>query len=312
MQVSLNNNMDSQATFQVVYDGDAVEQGEMDVRDLAPALLSLGWLIEEANRRANGNDQPVAVKFKAVEKGSLVVNLLLDVPFWQSLTSLFTGPEASALNQLLAILTGAGGVGTGIFVAIKQLRKKPIESITNGPGNTVYITIQGDVNVIQMNRTVFEMSQDPKVRVEAAKVIRPIEKPGVDMFYLTTDKQVPPPELVITKEDLPAFASDASLEPAENLSTVLLQLVNPDLTDANTKWRFTDGNSKFNASIGDADFLAAVHERKVLFGHNDAIRAELVQRQTFKGGQLRTEYEIRKVLQYFSGGIPPTQHRLEI
>lgn len=308
----LNTNMDSQATFQVVYDGDAVEQGEMDIRDLAPALLSLGWLIEEANRRANGTDQPVSVKFKAVAKGSLVVNLLLDVPFWQSLTSLFTGPEATALNQLLAILTGGGTVGGGLFVAIKRLRKKSIDTIAAGPNNTVYITVQGDLNVIQMNRTVFEMSQDPKVRMEAAKVIRPIEKPGVDMFYLTTDNQTPAAELIVTKDDLPAFASEAPVEPAENVSIVLLQLISPDLTNANTKWRFTDGNSKFNASIGDVEFLATVHDRKVLFGHNDAIRAELVQRQTAKAGVLRTEYVIKKVIQYFPGGIPPTQNTIEM
>jgi hypothetical protein len=309
-------NMNSNASFQVVYDGPAVEQGEMDVRDLAPALMSLGWLIEDANHRINGDERPVSVRFKAVEKGSLIVNLALDVSLWQTFTGLFTSPESSAVEQLLSIVTGvgtvAGAVGGSIFWAIKKLRGRNIESVTPGSNNTVYVLLQGDNATVQLNRIAFDMAQDPRVRMEASKVIKPLEKEGVEEFYLQTGGIAPDPEQKITKEDLPFFLNEERPDQVEDVSVVLLQLIHPDLTDANSKWRFTDGNGRFNASIGDTAFLQQVQSRTLLFGHGDAIRAELVRRQAMRGSQLRTEYEIRRVLNYYSGGIPPAQQALPL
>ncbi|MFH1620779.1 MAG: hypothetical protein ABIB04_01705 [Patescibacteria group bacterium] len=60
-------------SFRISYDGPALASHEMDVRELAPALLAIGGIFEEANKELNGERVKVAVNMKAVEPGSVEV-----------------------------------------------------------------------------------------------------------------------------------------------------------------------------------------------------------------------------------------------
>jgi hypothetical protein len=62
--------MASEADFEIVYDGEAVRNGEMDVRALAPALLSLGDLFQESNRVLNGDRAGISVNVRAEFRGA--------------------------------------------------------------------------------------------------------------------------------------------------------------------------------------------------------------------------------------------------
>jgi len=78
--------------FQVKYDGPALADHTMDVRDLAPALLSIGKLVREASEELHpGLDLNVHVK--NVGEGCFITELLLHA---QPAVDLFAGDEVAA------------------------------------------------------------------------------------------------------------------------------------------------------------------------------------------------------------------------
>ena len=51
----------SRATFTIAYDGPALTNHTMDVRDLAPAMLAVGQLCDAANVVLNGERSKIQV-----------------------------------------------------------------------------------------------------------------------------------------------------------------------------------------------------------------------------------------------------------
>lgn len=49
----------SKASLKVIYDGEAVQLGSMDVVDLAPSLLAVGHLFRRANEIVNGPEAKI-------------------------------------------------------------------------------------------------------------------------------------------------------------------------------------------------------------------------------------------------------------
>ena len=70
--------MSSSAKFHIIYDGPALKENNIDVRDLAPSLLALSDTIEVANNILNRGRAKVALNIKASFKsGSFGVDLNL-------------------------------------------------------------------------------------------------------------------------------------------------------------------------------------------------------------------------------------------
>src|SRR5581483_11505826 len=100
-----------EADFAIVYDGPALETGQMPVRDLAPALLALGELYTEASKIVYPKQPPVSLNVKANERGSFLVWLALQAgDTWDTMRDLLVSQDATAIANLMQIVSGAHGM----------------------------------------------------------------------------------------------------------------------------------------------------------------------------------------------------------
>lgn len=58
----------SDANFSLIFEGTSAENGEIDIKDLAPSLMALGDLIQAANAEINGEKARIAVKLQATKR----------------------------------------------------------------------------------------------------------------------------------------------------------------------------------------------------------------------------------------------------
>ena len=148
----------------------------MDVKDLAPALLSLGQAFDRANSLLNGNKATINLHIKALSPGgSFDIALILcqalqgasDVISWDWLTS-----AVSLREVLIGTPTGV----LGLVMLIKQLKgQKPKQTETkNG------IVFEADNIKITVSKEVAKLFNDKITRDLLEGVVRPLQRPGIE------------------------------------------------------------------------------------------------------------------------------------
>jgi len=98
------------ADLQILYDGEALRTGSMDVRELAPALLALGDLCERTNKLLNGDDTKVALHVHAdFKRGSFQVHVdLVQAQAALDAVSALFPHDSKAPKKFLSCCSAAG------------------------------------------------------------------------------------------------------------------------------------------------------------------------------------------------------------
>ncbi len=301
----------------VTYDGPALDGGIMDVRDLAPALMSLGKLFENANRVLYGDRSRIAVRVKAgFRTGSFEIDLSLAQTYISQMRDLLAGQSGTALANLLTILGFSGltastlvGVPVGLFALLKRLRgRKPSRAFVLEDGN-VRLELSIDEWVV-VPRETLELYRDLNVRADAYGALRPLEKTGIDKFSVRpTETPKDRPVEVVTKDDLPSFEP-----PEQKDETIVSQqhraafsIVNLSFSEDN-KWRLFDGQNTVWAHIADQTFIDQVNRNEISFSKGDILICQVVSEQWQTSSGLRTETRIVRVEEHRSAakqmGLP--------
>ncbi len=296
----------SDSNFSLIFNGPAVDNGEIDVKDLAPALMALGELIQAANAEINGERARIAVKLRATKKGSFEVDMTLVQSFQEQATLLIDSLSGhkdglAAAKDLAEIIFNVGAAGAasvgGFFALIKWLRNKKPDRVETKGGDT-YIHI-GDTHFVT-NAHAVALAENLEVREQAKNFVAVLSKEGIDEIATRRGQKE---KLTIKKSeahyfDLPQIEEE-TLEDVER--EMFLQIDSLSFKEGN-KWRMTDGGEPFYAVLEDVDFLNRIAKGEVSFSKNDYLHCLVHEYQTRTvKGQLRKERKIIRVIEHKLG-----------
>lgn len=294
------NDMNAKVHFSIKYDGPALVSHQMDVRELAPALIALSELLEQSNKAAFPDASEVRVNVQGNFKGgSFGVDLIAVQSMAQQIVSLLSGPEATAAANLFAILSGLGLLGAGgVIGAIKWLKGRKPSAIRFENDKTVFeLRTQETIETYEADLIAGKLYQTRVVRQALAKVVKPLEREGIDVFACGQDGAV---EAVVEKVDVPWFdlaASEADVV-SDNISEGVLLQIESAVFKEDNKWRFSDGANSLYAEISDEGFLQRINSGDERFGKGDVLVVDLRKVQTITDNGLKLEYIVVKVREH--------------
>lgn len=291
--------MSESIRFEVVYAGSALDSNEMDARELAPALVAIADLLEEANRLVNGEAAQVKVNVRgSFKSGSFGIDFTLFYDWLKNLlSSLNSDPISGALN-LLEIVGLAGSGAAGVIQLIKRIKGRNITKAEELPDGRVIFTIEENER-IETRGEVVKLYRSRKVREALDDAIyRQLERDGIDEFRASVSARLPE---VINKESHALYiAPEFPEEPlGETVTDAHLQIVALSFNE-NNKWRFSRSYDEqpFFASIKDDEFLGRVDRREIQFAKGDILKVKLRTREGVTNRGLYREYFVDKVLDH--------------
>ena len=290
------------AQFQLIYDGPALDNHEMDIHDLAPALMAIGGLMEEVGNVLYGDKFKIGVSVKGSFKtGCFGVEMIAHAKSIVLETlDLFNNSNTTAVLNAAGIIGLLNYSGGTLIAFLLWLKNRKITKTTVSDDGIVRVFI--DEEHYDIEKSALIMIQNPKIRQAFENIIsKPLARPGIDSFIIVNPDQADTPIITINKADALYFVAPDPGDEKINEQTMIvsLQIISASFAEGN-KWRFTDGGVTFFAEVLDEAFLSRVSSSEEAFAKNDILKAKvrLVQWLTAKG--MRSEHTIIEVLQHRS------------
>lgn len=287
--------------FSILYDGQPVAEGTIDARDLAPALLALADLVDEAAPLIDPNLPRLSLRVRPdFKEGSFEIYLEI-ANLYAKFVSLFSGADAQAWSSFFQIvgLSGAAGVFQLIF---RSKGRKPTK-VTIERKETVTVTFEGDQPFIVDSR-VWALFQNFRARKAIEKILSPLAERGFDLFKI---KHNGSESLSVTEAEAAYFKAPSEHE-GETISEVdtRVVIVSPSFNRGN-KWRVSDGARTLYVAIQDEAFERSVQQGVETFRKGDTLHVTLRTTQWLEDGKLCAEYSLAKVHRHGQG---PDQQKL--
>lgn len=313
--------MDISRKVRIAYNGPGLSSGEMDVRDLAPALLAFASLVNKANE-VIGGEHPVKVLLNqdSIQKGSFDVTMLLDMNVLDQARLLVGMAKDNGLMELLLVLgwcadvkSVAEPVVSGVFHLIKAMAGRNATSINHREDGNVNVVLE-DNSVIVTDGGTLNVYLNVEARKYIEAVVKPVTSDGIESFELRNPEkpEEKEPVLTIRKENISSFAAPEVTPSQEETfpeQEMVVRIISASL-QPNYAWRFSNGETTFQAPITDEQFLKDLADRKYMFGAGDMLHVKYIMKQSITGkGNISLERTITKVIKV----IPkPTQLALPL
>lgn len=283
-----------QANFAVAYDGEALRDHRMSVRDLAPALLGLADVFQAAHETLSPGEPPVSLEIRATDEGSFLVELSL---IHEQIVDALVSPDSLAAGTLIVFITG----GAGLFNFVRKRMRATEESQL--PDGTVRL-LMPDGTYMEFPPEVLALTRQPTIRQGVQSVIAPLSREGIDTLDMRESAHAEP-WVTITEDDVPAITAVVTDDEPRTLlidqQYDQLLTINAPNFDPDKKWKVSDGPGWFWVSMEDPAFRARVERREVVFGKGDRMLARVWLRQwEDDAGEIHTERAVVRVDRYIA------------
>ncbi|MDN7643820.1 hypothetical protein QZM59_22910 [Burkholderia cenocepacia] len=271
----------------------------MDVRELAPALLAFGDLLDALTRALCGDQVRPQVNVRGSFKtGSFGIDFTLATSLLGRMRDMLSGNEGTALAHAVTILTALGIAAPkarkGLFAVLKRLRGREITHVRM-QDRTAVLDVDGDE--LEIDLPVLTLLRDVRVRQATAQVLAPLAREGIEIFAVGTDTEV---YEMVARNEMAWFHAP---EPTDALlldehRKMAFSIVSLAFKDDN-KWRLHDGT----ATITDAGFLSRVNNSQISFSKGDVLLCNVRVQQWQTSDGAKTEYEVTDVLEHRPAGL---------
>jgi len=285
----------SENHFRVIYDGPAVDDGEMEIAQLAPSLLALGKLVEALDTIATGEAGRVRVMVRADPKpGSFDIGLSLD--FIHSVKTWLLSPDVQAMSTLVTLLgLSGGGVAVGLIQAVRWLNKRRVEKKVTLVDGNVRLEVDGG-NTIIVLPAVARAIDDVTVRQQLERFTEPLRQEGINAIRFNDGGDV---QEHITTADAPAFTASQGGEPTSQATFQATYQIKRLYFERGKKWRLSNGAQTILTNIEDEAFWKRIEAAEVAFSADDYLVCEVRMDQWFDGTiGLKTEYVVVRVVKH--------------
>jgi len=292
----------SKTVFEIAYEGPAVD-GTMDVRELAPALLALGDLIENANRVIGDPETQIRVVVRSsFEKGSFQITLELIQTLTEQIKLFLELQSANAPSiKILSFIGFIAGSGISLLNLLKHLRGRPIKKATILENGNVRLELDGEngqFDYIEVDENVIRLYRDYSVRKNLQKVLSPLEREGIDGFSVRKNKEVIEG---ISKDEYNYYIAPEPVSEEKSITNTRKTFVNivEIAFEKGLKWRFSDGDNKFYAIMDDKEFLNRIEKGKK-FAKGDVLEVILETTQIATTSGIKNEHRVVKVINHIT------------
>lgn len=279
----------SDFSFRLVYGGDDLDAGTIDVRDLAPALIAFADLMDYSGRLITPEMPRLTVRVQTgFKKGSFDIGLEL-ANAYDKFVTLFSGNHIQAWAALCTIL---GISGTGLWQLLKRAKGKKPRVIQIERSEKVRIQIEGN-EPEDIPKELWTLFNHAPTRRAIEQVVEPITREGIDSLEIRKNDH----EMIKVRKDEALFFKapvDADDEQIFINPNAMLTLLSPSFRQGN-KWRVHDGSKSFWVNVEDKMFIQKVDSGMEAFRKGDILYVVLQTRQWIEGNELKAEYAILEV-----------------
>ena len=250
------------------YDGPALAGHEMDVQELAPALLALAEMVQLTNKKFNGDAATMKVLVKAdIEQQCFQLDIHLVQSILESAKHLFGNEEyktAKEIAELLDLLL-PGGMAGGVFWFWKQFTTSqnapPIAILTDQHGGQTTLIQDASGSSVVVNNNTYLLATDPAMIALGKKVLKPLQTPGYRTlgFYRNAKPCVEWDEIEANEfiaQPPFAFAPEATDDHYNRTPIRTVVSVKTQRNEGKAQWEIKWANKAVWASMEDLPWLA--------------------------------------------------------